>query len=88
MVWAIARYMVKALFLAGHAIVILDATNVTRHRRSEWLSKDWVCSYKVFDAPCDVCIARPGGKELSDVILRMSKQWEDLTDAEQRRLIG
>ena len=37
-VWAIAKAMVRALFLAGHSAVILDATNNTRKRRDEWKS--------------------------------------------------
>lgn len=35
-VWATAKYMVRSLFLAGHDVVILDATNITRKRRDEW----------------------------------------------------
>jgi predicted kinase len=36
MVWAVAKTMVRALFMAGHEVVVLDATNTTRARRSEW----------------------------------------------------
>jgi len=34
-VWTIVHYMVKALFIAGHNKVILDATNTTRKCRDE-----------------------------------------------------
>jgi predicted kinase len=39
-VWAIAKLMVRALFLAGHPTVIVDATNTTQKRRDEWKSDD------------------------------------------------
>ena len=48
MVWEIAKYMVKSLFLAGHNTVILDATNTTVKKRKEWLSKEYDCYFKVF----------------------------------------
>lgn len=38
-VWAIAYTMVEALFLAGHNKVIVDATNVSRARRDEWVKR-------------------------------------------------
>jgi predicted kinase len=58
LVWAIAKYMVKALFLAGHQCVVLDATNTTRKRREEWKSRDWVRRYSVVLCDVDVCIDR------------------------------
>lgn len=54
-VWAIAKVMVRSLFLAGHETVVLDATNTTRKRRDDWLSRDWVCEYRVFNASAEVC---------------------------------
>lgn len=39
-VWWLARMMVRALFLAGHRTVIVDATNNTRKRRDEWRSSE------------------------------------------------
>ena len=57
-VWAIAKVMVRALFLAGHDTVILDATNTTRSRRDEWKSTAWEREYYVFDTPKRTCIAR------------------------------
>jgi predicted kinase len=58
MVWAIAHYMVESLFLAGHAIVILDATNTTKARRDEWKSKKWIRTYCISNTPIEVCIER------------------------------
>lgn len=81
LVWTIARYMVKSLFFAGHDRVILDATNMTRKWRDEWLSNEWNVRYRVFDTPKDVCIARAmdGGRE--DLVLaieRMALNYEPL----------
>lgn len=60
MVWTIAHYMVKALFLAGHKRVILDATNTTRARREEWKAPHemWNREYKLFRASRSTCISR------------------------------
>ena len=52
-VWAIARTMVKALFLAGHDVVVLDACNNTRARRDEWKSRSWRREFVRVDAPVD-----------------------------------
>lgn len=57
-VWAIAHKMVEALFLAGHADVVLDATNITPQYRNEWLSDDWECRFLYFDTPKEECIRR------------------------------
>jgi predicted kinase len=39
-VWAMVRVAVTAAF-AYHDVVILDATNTTRHRRDEWVRGPW-----------------------------------------------
>ncbi len=79
LVWLSAKYMVKALFLAGHDTVILDATNTTERGRREWLSKDWRTSYALFRATPEVCEERAlanGQEYLLPVIRRMAKQLE------------
>ena len=58
MVWHIARHRVEQLFTAGHPVVILDATNLTRSRRDEWLSSAWECVYKCFPTPLEECLRR------------------------------
>ena len=58
MVWTIAHYMVKSLFLAGHDVVIHDATNLTAGRRTPWLSGNWTTKYKLFKANEVTCIKR------------------------------
>jgi len=76
LVWCIAKYMVKSLFLAGHNNVILDATNLTYDRRQFWISDDWKCVKKYFCVSVDVCIqrARDSGREdLIPIIYEMNK---------------
>ena len=81
-VWAIAKTMVRSLFLAGHSTVILDATNTTAKRRDEWKSKDWALFFKHIQTPPEICIARAKAEkddEILPVIDRMAGQWEPLT---------
>lgn len=79
MVWAIARYMVKALFLAGHPIVILDATNTTRKRRDEWKSIRWKRRYMVLKTNKEECLRRAQNvPDLIPIIERMADQYEEI----------
>src|SRR5436190_1189470 len=57
-VWATAEVMVRALFLAGHRVVILDATNVTRKRRDRWRSAEWETRFKLIGASRETCLCR------------------------------
>lgn len=84
-VWATAKAMTRALFLAGHDVVILDATNTTRKWRDEWRSKEWGLFFKVIDTPRNVCLARAeaeGDKEIVPVIERMAAGFEALANDE------
>jgi predicted kinase len=85
LIWGLAHTMVDSLFLAGHPVVVLDATNTTKRRRREWVSERYECRYKVFDTPVEVCIERAmaGQAYLIPVIGRMSKQWEPLGPEEK-----
>lgn len=88
MVWTVARYMVKSLFAAGHKVVVLDATNVTKRRRDEWRSKLWTRVFKVFEASEATCTQRalddPTQRQLVDngVIRRMAKDYEPVEQME------
>jgi len=85
MVWAIAKYMVRSLFLAGHDTVILDATNATRKRRDDWSSDHWETVFKVIDTPADICAqrARKSGQDvLIPVIEGMQSRFEALGEDE------
>jgi predicted kinase len=86
-VWAIAGIMVRALFLAGHKTVILDATNTTRKGRDEWQSKEWTTFFKVMDTEPGVCLERAekeGDTEIVPVIERMAARYEPLNTDEKQ----
>jgi predicted kinase len=83
LVWALAHYMVEALFLAGNRTVILDATNVTDKRRLEWMTARYPVTVeierKIFDTSPEECVrrARANGREdLVPVIERMMNEWD------------
>jgi hypothetical protein len=78
-VWAIAKIMVRALFPAGHDTVVVDATNVSRKRRDEWKSRDWVRVFEVVPTDAATCRARAeamNDAEILPVIDRMAAEWE------------
>lgn len=80
MVWAIVRYMVTALFTAGHETVILDACNNSRKRRDPWEDGAWSREFVVIRATPSECLARvPEGENaegLRAAIERMAEQHE------------
>ena len=79
-VWAMAHLMVGSLFLAGHDVVILDATNNTRRRRKEWINPSaWKVKMALISTPVDECIERAqneGDLDIIPVIKRMAEQYE------------
>jgi predicted kinase len=79
-VWAIAYTMVEALFLAGHSCVVVDATNVTRKRRDEWISRyEGAVELKIIDTSPFVCMSRAraeNDQEIIPVIQRMAQEWD------------
>jgi predicted kinase len=85
-VWAIAKVMVRALFLAGHDHVVLDACNGTRKRRDEWKDRAWRLEYVVLDTPREECLRRAaatGREDIAPVIERMAAAWERVGDDER-----
>lgn len=90
-VWAIAKVMVRALFISGHRFVILDATNTKRERRADWKSSLWVRRFVVFgtaskdavaqckDRATRTCVSPEHYAGLSAAIERMAAQWENVT---------
>lgn len=97
-VWAIAKCMVRALFLAGHTRVVLDATNTTRQRRADWKSRSWNRLFIQFGDRHmrDECITRARAMDatperiagLVAAIERMAEQWEDVADDELDEYTG
>ena len=90
-VWAVAKCMVKALFLAGHETVVVDATNTTRKRRDEWKSSKWTREYFEFERDPVLCKQRAGMTckdddhltGLVNAIDRMNEQYEPVADDEE-----
>lgn len=81
-VWAIAGVMIRALHKAGHDTVILDATNMTHKRRSQWINKEYETEFHYLPTAQDVCITRAkadNDSEIIDVINRMAGEFEPLT---------
>ena len=83
LVWVTAKYMVRALFLAGHDTVILDACNTTEKRRQEWYAEghlnDYAVTLKIIDTPVDVCIDRAvaeGDEAIIPIIEKMAADWD------------
>lgn len=86
MVWAMARYMVRALFLAGHNTVVLDATNTTAARRAEWLDQMWGIRLHVIRTTAEECVERAlavDDHEIIPVIRRMAVSMEWPTTGDQ-----
>lgn len=75
-VWATVQVAVRALFLSGHEVVIIDATNTSRERRRTWLSKDWRTKWLVVPTSKEECLKRAEHDDLIDVIERMARKLE------------
>ena len=89
MVWTVATYMVRALFLAGHDHVILDATNLRAVLRKQWDTPDWITTVKIFSTSATTCKERAiasGQEYLWPVIDRMVQDAELLENAHDLHL--
>jgi len=91
--WRIARIMVRALFMAGHKRVILDATSMTKKSRDSWKCQKndlvkWQVGFIVFETDVKECIkrAKAGKREdLIPVIKKMAKSFEPLSPEERQK---
>lgn len=84
-VWAQAKLMVRALYEAGHDRVTLDACNVSRKRREEWLSDAWKVVIHLIATDAKTCSERAiqtGRQELLPIIQRMRDNWEPVANEE------
>jgi predicted kinase len=96
LVYAFAQVMVRALFNAGHPLVVVDDTNMTAADRARWSGGHWVTRWKVFDTPRDECLRRAStDRQLRYVICGMAAEWEPLgpddarwSDAEEEALLA
>lgn len=85
MVWVMTEYMIRALFLAGHDTVILDATNITRERRDKFRSKRWIRWFYELSTDNETCCQRAitSGKDfLLPIINDMDVKREAITTDE------
>ena len=85
MVWAITKYMVISLFIAGHTEVVLDATNTSVKRRDAWIDSRWARAFHVFNTTKETCIERAqesGRPDLVPIIEGMSEKFEPYTSNE------
>ena len=59
-VWNMVYTMARALLIAGHPTIIVDATNTTKKRRDEWrkLFVGYSIRHKVFYTSADECKER------------------------------
>jgi predicted kinase len=88
MVWAMAKYMVVALFEAGHDDVVLDATNTTVKRRDEWADKRWRRMFVLMPADETECLARAAKLQDSyivPIIEKMAAQFDPVHASEIRK---
>jgi len=80
-VWAIAKTMVRSLFIAGHETVIVDATNTSRKRRDFWQpekGEEWQPVIHLISTDTATCKDRAGDDLiLGKVIQRMAEEWEE-----------
>lgn len=76
LVWAIAHHMVDSLFLSGHSTVIIDACNISRKRRAEWLKPGLEFYAIELTTPTAVCLDRCEDPHLEEVVERMSSHYE------------
>lgn len=82
LVWAHVKIMVRALVLAGHEYLILDATNIGKIARDSWISDSWDRTFKVFTTPYEICIKRAEESnrlDLIPVIRRMTREYEPIS---------
>ena len=83
----LGQLMVKAMFHAGHDIVIADETNVTRKRRDRWLNDEWTTYFKYIDTSKEVCILRArdflNDPDIIPIIEYMSSVFEPLEHDEK-----
>lgn len=83
MVKAISLYMIKALFGAGHDVVLYDETNFSRAARDFIRSDQWDTKFYPVLTDMDTCIARAHATnqpDLEPVIKQMMERYEPLSD--------
>jgi predicted kinase len=94
-VWPMIRVMVEALFLAGHDVVIVDATTTTKKDRDWWKDDNWEVVFKPITTTPEECLARAERAEntgevpqgLVAIVHQKIRTFEILTEEELTRVI-
>lgn len=84
-VWDTVSLMIRSLFRAGHSRVVLDACNISKKRRAEWISALWDSEYIELRVSPEVCRQRAvekGRPDLLPVIERMEGEKEAVSPDE------
>lgn len=76
MVKAMSLYMIRALFLSGHEVVIADETNYSKLARQTLQEHDWETVFYPILTERDVCIERAIQTGQPDLIPIISEMWE------------
>ena len=92
-IWPTARTMVRALFLAGHKVVILDACSLKREHRDNFkCSQDvlWKRYMQIIDTDVETCVDRAEKTypELADIIHWFNDNRDLVTPEEDITLWG
>lgn len=74
----IEEYMVKALFLAGHETVIVDATHTTENRRQRWVKLGYNVRLKIMDTEMWTCMQRAKDNKREDLIPVIERMGEKI----------
>jgi predicted kinase len=79
-------YMVRALFLAGHPVVICDETNFSRSARNHMRDARWDTVFHFVGTSWQVCCERAiltNQPDLIPVIQEMNARWEDFESTDR-----
>ena len=89
-VWMVVRYMLRALFIAGHKTVILDSTNLTKSQRKVWLDEskngnygDSTVCFVTFDTDPDTCKQRAIESDMEDLLPIIDIMYENFEELDR-----
>lgn len=83
---AIAKTMIKSLFLRGHEVVIADETHYSKSSRNHIKDPLWEIVWYPVQTPADICIERAkatGQEDLIPVINEMNSRFEPLEESDR-----
>lgn len=86
-VWANVKVAARALLLAGHTHIVIDATNMKRNRRDDWRRENWRVIVYELKTDMETCLkiaSDTGRDDLIPVIERMESEHEPLESDEEK----